>query len=112
MQGRPGCLHVQDESASAVCLQAFRKSESILGNNKQTMIADFAPDKKVILLESSLQAQTAKCGDVYVCMHVTACGTVMLHMQGQHSPCNLLFELGTLQISIHNMSVMALLHKA
>lgn len=29
------------------CLQAFRKTESVLQNNKQTLIADFADDKKV-----------------------------------------------------------------
>ena len=29
-------------------MQAFRKSESILGNNRQALIADFADDKKVI----------------------------------------------------------------
>lgn len=40
-------------------VQAFRKAESVLGNNKQAMIADFAPDKKVILLSGSKQAQAA-----------------------------------------------------
>lgn len=50
--------------SSAVYVQAFRKSESILGNNKQTLIADFAPDKKVILLQVSLQPRLAKCRDL------------------------------------------------
>ena len=46
--------------SSVVSVQAFRKSESILGNNKQTLIADFAPDKKVTLLQVHLQLRSAK----------------------------------------------------
>ncbi|KAL3163266.1 Peptidyl-prolyl cis-trans isomerase, chloroplastic [Trebouxia sp. C0010 RCD-2024] len=46
LEGISESLRIPGNKSLGPVARAFRKSESILGNNKQALIADFAPDKK------------------------------------------------------------------
>ena len=76
-------------------VQAFRKSESILGNNKQALIADFAPDKKVKPTEILYAASG---GRMFVNISLHALYTLIQALD-RHL-CQLQFQLAVQQLLV------------